>query len=660
MNWRVSTPQDEVKEYIDRYKFIYILLAVTLGIFLMRLWYLQIFKGTEFRYYSEQNLIKFQKMMAPRGRILDRNGVVLVDNYPGFEATITPQYVQDLEGTALAVSKILNIPDKHIVRLVQKGAKEEGRYRSVRIKENLTRDEVARVERIRLDYPGLDVNMFIKRSYPYHEIGAQLLGYVAEISRSQLPILNRNRPDDKRFKQGDILGKSGIEQTYDDGLRGVDGLSFVQVDARGRIANIKDSGLLTALPSKQEPTPGNNLRLTIDADLQNAAYKAFQDKEFIGGLVAIDPNNGEILSWISAPSYDPNTFSTGISQKLWAELTNDPFKPLRNKVIQDHYAPGSTFKTFVALAALQEKIITPNTTEYCPGYIKFGKKLYHCWSRSGHGNVNIYQALEQSCNVFFYKLGIKLGIDNIAKYASALGIGKKTNVEVKNEVSGLMPTTKWKEDQLGEPWQPGENLSNAIGQGFVLTTPLQLALAYGSIGAEGPYYKPHIIREVLDADEKLVREVKPELLMDSSQPGPDGKPLISKSTFKIIKDSLFKVTNGERGTAKWYKIPGVEYAGKTGTVQNFGLSADQIYTKCETRPLRQRHHGWFVAYAPADNPKIAVAVLAEHACHGSSAAPVVRDVMLAYFKKYHPELLETKELNKIVVPKATPQPNIEE
>jgi penicillin-binding protein 2 len=657
MNWRVSTPQDEVKEYSDRYKYIYILVAVTLSIFIIRLWYLQIFKGTEFRYYSEQNLVKFQKMMAPRGRILDRNGVVLVDNYPGFEAIITPQYVEDLDATAAAISKILNIPEKHIIRLVQKGAKEEGRYRAVRIKENLTRDEVARLERIRLDYPGLDVNMFIKRSYPYHEVGAQLLGYVAEISKTQLPVLNRTREETKKFRQGDIIGKTGIEQTYDDGLRGIDGLSFVQVDARGRIANIKDNSLLAALPSKQEPTPGNNLMLTIDGDLQNAAYKSFQEKQFIGGLVALDPRNGEILAWVNAPSYDPNTFSTGISQKLWAELTNDPFKPLRNKVIQDHYAPGSTFKTFVALAGIQEKTINTSSTEYCPGHLRFGRKLYHCHAKGGHGYVNIYQALEMSCNIFFYKLGIKLGIDNIAKYASALGMGKKTGVEVKNEVSGLMPTEKWKEDQLGEPWQPGENLSNAIGQGFVLTTPLQLAIAYGSIGNEGPFYKPHIIKKILDADEQVVKEMVPELVGDPSKAGADGKPLISKETFRIIKDSLFRVTNGERGTAKWYKIPGVKFAGKTGTVQNYGLSADQVYVKCEGRPIRQRHHGWFVAYAPAENPQIAVAILAEHACHGSSAAPVVRDVMLAYFQKYHPEMLEQKD--KPHDPKVAPPPSLD-
>tara|TARA_B100001248_G_C27399150_1_gene468465 strand:- start:1155 stop:3110 length:1956 start_codon:yes stop_codon:yes gene_type:complete len=644
MSLHIRTPEDEVKSFQDRYKFIYLTIGLTFLLFTARLWYLQIYKGSEFRYYSEKNVVKFQKLMAPRGRFLDRNGFTLVDNHPGFEATITPQFVEDLDKTAEKLSNLLNLSKTEIISKVKTSARREGRYRPVRIKENLNRDEVARVERIRLDYPGVDINMFIKRTYSQGEIGAQLLGYTGEISKQQLPKLNKGLPKKDRFRQGDILGRNGLEKTFDKELRGEDGLDLVQVDARGRIAMIQEQDILSSLPRKQDPVPGNNIVLTIDKDLQSAAAEAMAAKDYIGAMIAIDPNNGEILTWVNEPSFDPNNFSTGISKELWSKLTNDPFKPLRNKVVQDHYPPGSTFKAIVALAALEEKVIKPSTKIFCPGHIRFGRKVYHCWRRGGHGEVNLTQAIEQSCNVYFYKLGSQLGIDTMAKYAKALGIGQKTGIQVENEISGLMPTEKWKEDNFGEPWQPGENLSNAIGQGFVLTTPIQLVLAYSGIGMEGPIYKPHIIKKILSPEEEVIYEAEKEVLHDPSDEE-KAEVHISSSSYKTVKMGLYKVANGEKGTAKWYKIPNIKFAGKTGTVQNFSLSSDQVYEKCEERPKKQRHHGWFVAYAPYDKPKIAVAILAEHACAGSKAAPVVRDLMWAYFKKYHPEMLEEKKEN---------------
>lgn len=608
-----------------------------------RLWYLQIIQGQELREYSERNRVKEVKKPAPRGLILDREGRVLVDNLPGFEAAISPQYATHLEETAEAVSKVLNIPAKDIINEVKTSRRRNGPFRSVRIKDNLTMEEVYRLKMLRWDHPGLNINEVIVRHYPLKENGAQLFGYVSEISKQQIEKYNKRYQGKFAFEQGDIIGKQGLEEEWETSVRGTDGMYFVEVDARGREAVQENSKFLGFEPSPE--VPGNNLILTIDKDIQQAAYQAMQREDKIGprigGLVAILPN-GEILAWVNTPSYDPNEFSTGISNKLWSRLINDPFKPLRNKIIQDHYPPGSIFKPIVALAALEEKVITENTKIFSPSQFKFGRRVYHNHSRTNYGEINVIKALELSSNVFFYKMGISLGINKIAKYASALGIGQKTNIRLNNEVSGLIPTEEWKKESLGEEWQPGENLSNAIGQGFVLTTPLQMALAYNAIGTEGKLYHPMLVKQVISNQNQVVDTFEAQLLRDLSLPekGKE-KPLISPKSFKTVKKGLEQVANGARGTARWWTIPGVKLAGKTGTVQVRSFSADQIYDKCLERPINQRHHGWFVGYAPADKPLITVAVLAERACAGSSGgAPVVRDVIRAFLEKYHPELIK--------------------
>jgi penicillin-binding protein 2 len=346
------------------------------------------------------------------------------------------------------------------------------------------------------------------------------------------------------------------------------------------------------------------------------------------------------LAWVSTPSFDPNEFSTGISPQVWSKIVNDPFKPLRNKVIQDHTSPGSTFKPLVALAALEEKLVTPTTIVNCPGSLKFGRRLYHDHLKGGHGNITIYEALERSSNVFFYKMGISLGIEKMYNYISPLGIGSKSGIELSREVSGLMPNSEWKKAAIGEEWQLGENLSTAIGQGFITATPLQMAIAYNTIGTEGNVVKPMLIKKIMNQEGQTIKEFEAQTLRNVQQKTQTGTS-ISEATFKVVKEGMRRVANGDRGTAKWWKVPGVEMAGKTGTSQVMSFSADQIYAKCETRPLHMRHHGWFVAFAPADKPEITIAALAEHSCHGSTgAAPVVRDIVLAYFKKYHPEIIE--------------------
>ncbi len=655
MSTYVNNP-DAVKEYQDRFKIFYIALAISVSLLVTRLWYLQIMSGNELRQFSEKNRIKQSKIAAPRGMMLDRDGRHLVENLPGFEAVISPQYIQNLDDVAQKIGPILGMEPEKVVNRIKKSRRQNGPFAQIRLKENLSREEVFRLKRLRLDLPGLDIRESTIRFYPLHDNGAQVFGYVSEISKRQIPLLNEKYAGSLRFEQGDIIGKSGLEETLEKDIRGTDGVSYIQVDAHGRETVTQTPNIYGEAIRDVEPVPGNNAVLTIDKDVQEAAYNSMKALNRIGAAVAMK-TNGEVLAWISSPSFDPNEFSTGISAQTWSKLSNDPFKPLRNKVIQDHNAPGSTFKPLVAIAALQEKVITPNTVVNAPGVFYFGRRPYHDHLKGGHGNITVFEALERSSNVFFYKMGIALGVDKMFDYINLMGIGQKTGVELAREVSGTMPNSIWKKATVGEEWQPGENLSTAIGQGFVAVTPLNMAIAYNTIGTEGKVVKPFIIRKIVDQDGKVMREAFPQQLRDLQEVQPNGVK-ISSETFKTVKEGMRRVGNGDRGTARYWKIPGVEIAGKTGTAQVMGFSADQIYSKCEARPIHTRHHGWYVAFAPADKPEITVAVLAEHSCHGSTgAAPIVRDIMLAYFQKHHPEIIEEamkKKNTKAAAPAPAP------
>lgn len=656
MSTYVNNPE-EAKEYLGRYKIFYTAITIAFVVFAARLWYLQVISGNELREFSEKNRIKQTKISAPRGLMLDRDGQVLVENLPGFEAILSPQYIQDLDALAQKIGPLLNMKADQVVSRVKRGRRQNGPFAPIRVKENLSREEVFRLKRVRLDIPGLEIRESIVRSYPLGENGAQLLGYVGEISKRQIPLLNEQYAGQIRFVQGDIIGKSGLEETLEREIRGQDGVSFIQVDAHGRETITQTPNIYGEEIKDRAPIYGNNAVLTIDRDIQEAAYQAFKSLDRIGAVVAMK-TNGEILAWVSTPSFDPNEFSTGISSKTWSRLINDPFKPLRNKVIQDHNAPGSTFKPLVAVPALQEKVITPHTIVNAPGVFYFGRRPYHDHLRGGHGNITVYEALERSSNIFFYKMGIALGVDKMYDYIHLMGIGQKTGIELAREVSGTMPNSAWKKATVGEEWQPGENLSTAIGQGFVNVTPLSMAVAYNAIGTEGKVVKPFVIKKIIDQEGVILKEYKENLVRDLQQAQPNGVQ-ISESTFKVVKEGLRRVANGERGTARWWKIPGVQMAGKTGTAQVMGFSADQIYAKCESRPIHMRHHGWYVAYAPADKPVITIAALAEHACHGSTgAAPIVRDIVKAYFEKYHPEVIE-EGLKAAKKKAAAPAPKIE-
>ncbi len=657
-NQYINNPE-AAKEYLPRYKLVYFLMVFTAVVFLSRLWFLQIIKGAELREFSEKNRIKEIKVMAPRGIIFDRDGKVLVENLAAYDAVILPQYVDDLEVTSKAVGDALKMePDKVLTKVVKR-KKQFGPFTVVKIKENLSLDEVFAIQRLRIDYSGVEVRESTIRNYPLKENGAQMFGYVSEVSKKQLPTLNQQYKDIFTFQQGDIIGKSGVEELLDIEIRGRDGYSFIQVDAHGREIASAGSKILGQQIKDIETTPGHNVQLTIDKDVQEAAYKSFKELDRIGAVVAMK-SNGEILAWVSTPSFDPNEFAKGISASIWSKLVYDPFKPLRNKVIQDHAPPGSSFKPYVAITALESKVITPTQIVNAPGSMKFGTRLYHDTLKGGHGNITLFEAIERSSNIFFYKLGISLGVDRMFNYISLFGLGSKTGIELKRENSGLLPNSVWKKQTIGEEWQPGENLSNAIGQGFVTVTPLQMAVGYNAIGTEGKVVKPFIIKKIIDPQGQVLKEFQPQLVRDLKQLQPNGIQ-IQESTFDTVKEAMRRVVQGARGTARNYKVPHVEMGGKTGTTQVRSFSSDDIYTECSTRPIQLRHHGWFVAFAPVENPEITVAVLAEHSCHGSSgAAPTARDVVFAYMKKNHPELYENSSDLKVgIKPLPVPPPPTE-
>ena len=627
MRERLSRMEEELREILHRWKWLSWIMAGAGLILISRLWYLQVIYGEKLREYSEINRLKETKIEARRGMIFDRKNNILVDNREDLELAITPQYINQLEEAAQDIAAIIKMAPRHITEKVRKAEKTKGPFRPVLIKKHLSLNQVARLKFLQRDYTGIDIKTAIIRYYPLKKIGAHLLGYLSEITKAQIPEFNKKYGRRFNFQAGDLIGKSGLELTWEYELRGKDGFEFVEVDVYGRKSLSHIASLWSFKP--QKPYPGRNLSLTIDKALQEKAHLSFLRKDRIGprkGSAIVMKTTGEILAWVSHPSYDPNTFSRRLSPAEWIRLAHDPGKPLRNKVLQDHYAPGSIFKPFVALAGLQEGVITEKTLIESPSKMVFGRRTYHDYRKTGHGAINVISAIEKSANVFFYKLGAKMGIDTISRYARMFHIGKKTNIKLEGEKAGFMPDTKWKKKHLGQSWQAGEDLVHAIGQGFTLVTPLQVAVAYNALATSGKIIQPIVVKKITDMSDKEIKSFSPKVLKNL-------KKDIEEKHFQTLQKALTKVVEGASGTARWWKIKGLKMAGKTGTAQVMSFAKDSIYKKCLLRPLEQRHHGWFAAFAPAKNPEITVVVLTEHSCSGSGgSAPIARDIIQAYFK----------------------------
>jgi penicillin-binding protein 2 len=474
------------------------------------------------------------------------------------------------------------------------------------LSQDIGRSALAAVEVHRYDLPGIEVTVEPRRNYIHKESASHLLGYLSEINPDELKC--GEYPD---CRGGDFIGKFGVEKAYGSFLRGKRGGRQVEVDARGRVVRV----LKTV-----EAQPGHNLYLTIDQRLQAKAEALLAG--VVGAVVAMDPNTGELLALASSPSFDQNDFVGGLSPEKWKSLISNPFRPMENKALQGEYPPASTFKIVTAVAGLEEGVIDANTKFYCPGHYRFGNRVYRCWKKWGHGSVDVVRALAESCDVFFYQVGEKLGVDRIAAYSKAFGLGSPTGTNLDREARGLIPTAAWKKKRTGVPWQRGETLSVAIGQGYDLATPLQMAVLTSAIANGGIRYRPSIVKEIRTAQEEVVQGGETQEV---------DRVKLSRETLELVRRGLWEVVNTKGGTARIARVEGLGISGKTGTAQIVGRKKNEPRAKDEDLPLHLRAHAWFVAYAPSDRPSIAVSVIVEHGEHGSSAAaPIARELIKFY------------------------------
>jgi penicillin-binding protein 2 len=589
-------------EFGDFYRRLLILrvgLLLVVALLGLRLWHLQIREGPYYRDLSENNRTRQVLLEPARGLIYDRHGVLLANNVPSFSLYVTLEDVKDREVLVEQLADLLGL-DPALIR--KKLGGKGGKLLPRKIKDRMTLRDAMLVESHRLDLPGVMVEVESQRNYPGGVTAAHLLGYVGEISPEQL-----EKPEFSGLHQGSIVGQYGVEKSFDRHVRGQAGQKNVEVDALG---HEKRAAVV------EKPQAGNDLYLTIDVRLQKVAEELLGQE--YGAIVALDPTSGDILAMASRPGFDPNVLSRELTPKQWVEIVQDEGRPLNNRASQGQYPPGSTFKVPMAVAALETKTMAPSSTVFCNGGYQFGKRIYHDWKASGHGAVDLHTALVHSCDVYFYTVGQRMGIDVMAEFGKEFGLGQGTGVELPSERAGIMPSTAWKQKAKNEPWLPGETVSAAIGQGYVTVTPLQMASLIGTVANDGVNYRPRLVQAVMDRVTGNLQEL-PAV--------PRGKIKAKPETFRIIKEALADVVT--KGTATRAKSSLVTIGGKTGTAQVAALRTGPE----ENIPKKFRDHAWFIAFAPVESPKIAVAVLAEHMGHGgSAAAPLAKELIETYMK----------------------------
>jgi penicillin-binding protein 2 len=587
------------------------LLGAAFAIFELRLFQLQIVDADELREQATRNSVRTERLEAQRGEIVDREGRVLAKTRSAFELDVVPSDLQRRDVTFEALGQLL---ERDPAALLAQVGNPRGiaRFRPVRLVGDLDDVQFARVETHRFALPGVSTRVRPLRHYLDGPIASHLLGTLGEIRGDQL-----EQEAFTEYRSGDIIGQTGLESLLEAELRGKAGGRNVMVDAAGREVQVLD---------EIAPEPGSRVVLTLDLDLQRAAWDAFHDvpegePPKMGSAVALDVRTGDVLVMLSQPSFDPNAFSGGIDAATWKALTGDEWDPLRNRAIQNHYPPGSTHKAIVAAALLEEGVIDAHSRAFCPGFFRFGGRTYRCWKKEGHGSVDLHKALQQSCDVFFYTFGVQLGIDRLAGVARRFGLGQPTGIALAGEVGGLVPSSEWKQRRFGEPWYPGETVSASIGQGYNLYTPMQLAVAYAGI-ASGQRVEPRLVLRV-EGDEG-VEEMPPAGVT------PVG---VTQEHLELVRRGLMAVVEEPGGTGGRARVPGVKVAGKTGTAQVVQLQHTEGMAESQI-PIKYRDHAWFGAFAPADAPEIAVGVFVEHGLHGSSGAgPVVQRILQRYFEK---------------------------
>jgi penicillin-binding protein 2 len=594
---------EERRKLTTRLAVLQYLVVIIFTVLAIGFWVLQIVQHTKFEEMAENNHQRTLALRAPRGVVFDRDLRVLVENRQSFSISIVREHTKDMNRTIRLLAAVLGYDEAGVRGIVERHRREPS-YRPITIVQDATLAQVAAVTARRLDFELPDVLVEPVPTRKYQEnMAAHLFGYVGEVNDAQVS-------DDEGLKSGDVVGQAGIEKIYNAYLMGQDGAKRVVVNSVGREIRTLD---------KEEPTEGTRLQLTIDIDVQKALEDGFDQLGFNGAAVILDPSNGDLLGFTSRPAYDPNAFAAGIDRATWASLTGDQDLPLSDRAIQGKYSPGSTFKMAVATAALQEGVITPDFKVHCVGGATFYGRPFKCWKKGGHGTMDLRHAIEQSCNVYFYTIGNMTGIDKIHKWATLLGLGEKSGIDLPNELVGLVPSPEWKRERFKEKWYAGETVSVSIGQGSVSVTPVSMAVYAATLANGGTRVTPHLLKAVDDGTGW--KPVPP--------PAPRSRSPIDPEKLQAIRDGLFMVVNGA-GTGHNAQLKGYDVSGKTGTAQ---VISNQGKERAGKTDKDLRDHGWFVFFAPRDKPEIAGVVLLEHGVHGSNAALIAHHVLDTFFAK---------------------------
>lgn len=573
-----------------RVKFLKIFLSLVFLFFLGKLFELQLYRSLEYKRQAESNSIRTIQHDPIRGLIFDRNGKIIVDNVPSYTVTLVP-YEFEMKNLDV-VAKLLNVEPQYIMDKISSAPSP---FTPVKIRRDAPLRAIAYIEEHKNELRGIDYLIEHKRNYRASGLASHMLGYVKEITSSQLTIYRG------LYKPGDQIGQSGLEKSYESIIKGGKGYRFIMVDALGRFVGRYNDGRNDIPPSE-----GSDLVLTVDIELQSFLEQLFQDKT--GSAVVIDPRNGEILAMVSKPNYDLTLLSGYTSKQVWDSLNSDPKKPLLNRAISGLYSPGSTFKMILAITALETGAVDSNWKVYCPGYFVYGNKVFKCHTSQGHGWVNLVRAIEVSCNVYFYNLMLRTNFDDWSRYGALFGFGKRTGIDLPEELDGILPSTEYFNRVYGvNKWTKGYLISLAIGQGEISVTPLQMAGYAMALANSGKYYQPHLVKEIVD---KKVGKVQKVSYRVREIP-------VSQETFDIVRRAMYMVVNGSVGTGRAARVEGVNVAGKTGTAQN----------------PHGKDHAWFIGFAPYENPEIAFAIIVENAGTGGSvAAPIAREIVKKYLE----------------------------
>ena len=605
IKFAIKDPLAENRVFLSRIVAAFVLIILMIVGLVIRLVYLQVVGHEHYATLSKDNRIKVSPLPPTRGIIYDRRGRMLAENVPTYSLELIPEQIKDMDGTLAKLQKLLDIPDEKIEQF-QKQRKRNKAFTSTPLLQNLSDENVAKFAVVRPYFPGVDVYARLVRHYPYGDLAAHVVGYVGRINEQELKTLPA-----AKYRGTDIIGKIGIEKSYESHLLGTAGYEEIETNAQARAVNTL---------STVEPIAGSNIYLTLDIDLQKIAHDALG--EFNGAVVAIDIKTGGVLVFASRPGFDPNPFVTGISNKDYKALKDSPDQPLYNRALRGLYPPGSTVKPFIALAGLEYGVIDFGHRLYCPGFFRLpnASHKYRDWKKGGHGTVDMNDAITQSCDVYFYDLAMALGIDRLSEFMHMFGFGEKSGIDLVGEVSGLMPSKEWKRSHRNRPWYPGETVITGIGQGYTQVTPLQLARATATLANYGKVVNPHLVQEIITPEYAAPPELEPDRKI----------PLDKKHVDNIIY-AMTNVIHGSRGTARRLAND-IDYqiAGKTGTAQVFTVKQEEKYNE-NAIDFKMRDHALFIAFAPVHDPRIAVAVVAEHGGHGGSvAAPMAGEIIKNY------------------------------